>query len=371
MMRTTAIGEATSAQERKRRAGQQLVIGLQGTAVSDDLRKLVAEIRPAGFVLFARNVAEPEQVVELNRELASLVDERAPALLAVDQEGGRVQRIRAPATEWPTMRDVGSDPATVTAFSEALALEVASLGFNLNFAPVADVHNEPDNPIIGDRAFASTAPEVGRAVAAFVEAHQRNGVIACAKHFPGHGATTVDSHLDLPIVDRPNDALEQVELPPFKAAVDAGVGTIMTSHVVYTAWDETWPATLSPTAIRGRLREDMAFDGVVFSDDLEMKALRGRWPLQQQIHRALDSSVDVFLVCSDAALQIDTFEALVRAQEGDGSRAHASRDAERRVHALRERFFLGRPVPPTWPDVLGCAAHRDLAARMSLRAGRS
>ncbi len=361
--RVTATGEQTSLSDRKRRAGQRLLIGLQGHAVTDELRALVREIRPAGFVLFARNVAEPGQVRELNRELAALVDPHRPALLAVDQEGGRVQRVREPATVWPPMRAVGNAHNLTSDVAAALGRELRAMGFNLNFAPVADVDSNRANPIIGDRAFSSSASEVAAHVAAFVKAQQAQGVIACAKHFPGHGDTHTDSHLALPIVEREARDLEEVELAPFRAAIAAGVGTVMTAHVVYPAWDETWPATLSPRIGQGLLRGALGFGGVVFSDDMEMKAVAGRWSVDVQVDRATRAGVDVLLACNEVALQEALFTELVYAQERDAAFERASIDAMARVDALRARHLKGGPPQPGL-EVIGTGTHRDLALRV-------
>lgn len=375
--RVTAVGEMTSLWDRKLRAGQRLVIGISGHEVTEDERKLIRELRPAGFILFARNVAEPAQVRELNRELASLVDPAHPALLTVDQEGGRVQRVREPATVWPPMALVGradewrekrEPPPTAHASQVArgLARELRAMGFNLNFGPVADVNSNPKNPVIGDRSFGADPKAVSSLVAAFVEGTQAEGVIACAKHFPGHGDTSVDSHLDLPIVEREDRDLREIEIPPFAAAVRAGVGSVMTSHVVYPAWDESWPATLSDRIAPRLLRKEMGFEGVLFSDDLEMRALAGRWPLPDILRRATGATVDVFLACKDPLLQIAAFEELVRQQEEDGAGDRAATDAAGRVQAMRERFLAGKreDVPLT---ELGRRDHRALADRVRER----
>lgn len=340
-----AIGEATSLADRKRRAGQRLVIGFEHPYVDDDLRKLVAAIQPAGFVLFARNVEEPEQVHELNRELASLVDEHYPALLAVDQEGGRVQRVRAPATVWPTMRDVGLAGDHTARVSRAMARELRALGFNLNFAPVADVDSNPDNPVIGDRSFGSDPATVAREVVSFLQAHQEEGIIACAKHFPGHGDTNLDSHFDLPTVEREEAELRRTELLPFQAACQAGVGSVMTAHVIFPAWDEELPATLSEKVIPRFLRGDFGYEGLVFTDDLEMKAVADRWSIEEIVRRTTVATVDVMLCCRAPQLQLDAYEALVRAQEEDAGHERAAIRSMERVQATRERFFLPQRAP--------------------------
>jgi len=361
--RSTATGAGTSLDDRKQRAGQRLVIGLAGPAVDDDLRALCKEIRPAGFVLFKRNVVDPAQVRELNRELAELVDTRTPALLTVDQEGGRVQRIRAPATVWPPMRSVGEAAAFTAEVSRAMAIELRALGFNLNFAPVADVDSNPDNPVIGDRSFGRDPHEVARHVVAYALAHQAEGVMACAKHFPGHGDTDVDSHLALPVVDCTTERLQSVELVPFQAAVEAGVATVMSSHVVFPALDAERPATLSPVVIPRLLRQGMGFDGVVFSDDMEMKAVAGRWPLHQQADLGTRAGIDVFLACESVSLQVGLFEALVQVQEQDPGHDQAATDSVARVQALRECFLLNPPPQPELA-VLDELEHRMLAAQV-------
>ncbi|MBX2800055.1 MAG: beta-N-acetylhexosaminidase [Myxococcales bacterium] len=356
----TATGEATSLADRKRRAGQRLLLGFDGLAVDEDLRRLVAEIRPAGFLLFGRNLDGLEQVSQLTEELASLVNPHHPALLAVDQEGGRVSHLPAPATAFPSMRTVAKAHGTTARVAAAIAREVRACGFNLNFAPVADVDSNPDNPVIGDRSFGSRPEAVAEHVATFVHAHQAEHVIACAKHFPGHGDTDVDSHLALPLVARSESSLRAVELVPFRAAVDAGVGAVMTAHVVLTAFDPELPATLSPRVLPRVLRQELSYDGVVFSDDLTMRAIADHWSIEEQAARTTEATVDVLVMGSDPDRQIELFQSLVRTQERLPSADHSSTLSAKRVHALRERFFLTRTPPPTLAEV-GADTHRRLA----------
>ncbi len=366
------IGLTTSTADRKRRAGQRIVMGLAGPAVSEEERAFIRAARPGGFVLFSRNVEDPGQVRELNRELQALLPADLPPIRCVDQEGGRVQRIRAGATSWPPMRQLGNvaDLPTTRAVAAALAREVRALGFDLDFAPVADVDSNPKNPVIGDRAFGRNPQDVARHVAAFVESMQAAGCIACAKHFPGHGDTSVDSHLDLPIVEKDPPDLDQTEMPPFRAALAARVGTVMTAHVVFPAWDEDRPATMSSRIIRGQLRDRLGYGGVVFSDDMEMKAVRGRYPLDLQLREASAASVDVFLMCKDLTLAHEAWERLVHLQEEDKRQEDAAIEANTRWHALRERFFLDAEPQPEL-SVLGCQEHLDLALGVRARGGES
>ena len=357
--RVWPVGEQTSLSERKKRAGQRLILGFAGPEIDAEFRALVQEVRPAGFILFSRNVLDPVQVRELNRELAGLVETGRPTLLTVDQEGGRVQRVREPATCWPPMRAVGARADVTGRVSTGLAEELLAMGFNLNFAPVADVDSNPDNPVIGDRSFGRDPAEVARHVAAFVQAHQACGMVACAKHFPGHGDTALDSHLDLPVVHKTREALMACEWVPFRESIRAGVSSVMTAHVVFPALDETYPATLSAKITRDVLRGELGFDGVVFSDDLDMKAVADRWPLEEQIRRGTEASVDVFLSCKERERQHEAFRALVIDQEVAASHDNEAREAVERLDQLRLKIIA--PRPPMGLDRVGCDAHQDLA----------
>ena len=364
------VGLTTSTADRKRRAGQRLIIGISGTSLTAEEREFIREATPGGFILFSRNVEEPRQVLELNRELASLLPKDIPPIRCVDQEGGRVQRVKAPATLWPPMRHLGNvgDPRLTADVARALAREVRALGFDLDFAPDTDVDSNPKNPIIGDRAFSSDAKRTSLHAATFIQAMQDEGCIACAKHFPGHGDTLTDSHLELPVVEREIPQLEETELPPFAASVAAGVGTVMTAHVLYPAWDEDVPATMSPRILDGILRKRMGFGGVIVSDDLEMKAVRGRYPLEHQLRAASAATVDVFLVCKELSLVVESWEGLVRLQEEDKRQEDLAIDAVRRWQALRTRFLKTAPAAPGL-EVLGCSAHQELAMRVRYEGG--
>lgn len=366
------VGLTTTTADRKRRAGQRMIVGLAGPRVTVEERAFIREARPGGFVLFARNIESPEQVRDLNRELFSLLPNDLPPVRCVDQEGGLVQRVKAPATVWPPMRFVGNvgDVRFTEQVGRALAREIRACGFDLDFAPVCDVDSNPKNPVIGQRAFAGDAKNVSKHVSACIRGMQDEGLIACAKHFPGHGDTSVDSHLALPIVEKEPPDLEQTELPPFAAAITAGVGSVMTAHVVYPGWDEDMPATMSRRIIHGQLRERLRFGGVVFSDDMEMKAVRGRYPLDMQLRLATEATVDSFLFCKELPLAVEGYETLVRLQEDDKGQESSAIYAEKRWNTMRERFFIGGPPQPGL-DVLGLPEHQVLAARARIEGAQS
>src|SRR5213075_2547374 len=195
-----------------------------------------------------------------------------PAWVSVDQEGGRVARLKAPFTEWPPMATLGrsGDIALAERFARALADELKAVGITLDYAPVLDIHTNPKNPVIGDRALAEKAEEAARLGSAIVRTLQAEGIAACGKHFPGHGDTATDSHEELPIVEHPPDRLRAVEFVPFRAAIEANVAFIMTAHVRVTSIDDERPATLSRKIVYDLLRDELGFAGVIISDDLEM-----------------------------------------------------------------------------------------------------
>lgn len=335
--------------------GQLLFVGFPGEVVPPDLAELIRAGRIGGVVVFRRNVRDPDQVRWLVAELHSLAPPDAPLVVALDQEGGRVQRLRAPWTEWPPMRQLGArSPEDTARFARALAVELRDCGFDLDFAPVVDVDSNPDNPVIGDRSFASTPARVSAHARAFVAALQAEGVAACAKHFPGHGDTDLDSHLALPSLDLDLVRLREIELPPFRAAIEAGVASVMTAHVVFPRLDAKRPATLSPD-VMAMLRHELGFDGVVFSDDIEMRALADHWSSRECSVGVLEAGVDSILVCSDARLRDEVLAHLEAAPD-----ALVERPLER-MQQLKSRYAGGRYASGGGPPY---AEHQALAARI-------
>jgi beta-N-acetylhexosaminidase len=343
------------------RPGQCLFAGFQGTEVPADLAALVREGRVGGVVLFARNLQGPLQVRGLVARLHALAPPGAPLCVAIDQEGGRVQRLREPWTEWPPMRRLGDrdDLAETARVARALARELADLGIDLDFAPVVDVDTNPANPVIGDRSFGRDPERVARHARAFIEAMQAEGVAACAKHFPGHGDTNEDSHVALPRVDHPLDRLREVELVPFRAAAEAGVASMMTAHVLLPCFDSGVPATLCGAALE-LLRGELGYDGLVFGDDFEMAAVARHFPAREATRRALEAGVDALLVCSRADVRDEVLAELEATPPGRLG------PALRRMAELKRRFAGGRRAgvgTPPYPE------HRELAARFACGQG--
>ena len=348
-----------------------MVAGFGGYTVSEELRALAREWDLGGVVLFGRNVEAPEQVAELAFEIQELAHD-VPLWVSVDQEGGRVARLRAPFTSWPPMAGLGrrGEAGLVDRFAAALADELSAVGVTLDFAPVLDVHDPEGHSVdhvIGDRALSSDPAEVGRLGGVMIETLQRNGIAACAKHFPGHGDTQADSHKELPVVEHPPERLREHEMAPFRAAIAADVATVMTAHVLYPALDDERPATLSRAIVDQILRRELGHQGLVVTDDLDMGAITGSETVEQAAVRALAAGCDTVLVCGDSierhAAVIEAIIHAVETDELDGRLIEAARVRQQRVKA---RFMGGerpsRPLSgPALRARLGTAQHQALA----------
>jgi beta-N-acetylhexosaminidase len=340
-----------------------LCVGFHGTAPSPEVKELIRR-GVHGVILFSRNVVDAEQVASLVAELKRLAGR--PLLVAVDQEGGRVARLRAPQgfTELPPMRALGDrgDPQLAREVGALLGRELRAVGIDQDYAPVVDVDTNPANPVIGDRAFSRDPEAVGRLGAALALGLQSEGVAACAKHFPGHGDTSQDSHKDLPRLPHQLERLRAVELPPFRALARAGVAAVMTAHVVFEALDPRRPATLSPAVMR-LLREEAGFRGCAVSDDLEMKAVAEHFPLEEAAPGAVLAGVDALLVCHHAEVQHRAVDLVRRAVE-DG-RIPRARLAEARARVAELLRYAGpAPDPARVREGLRTPRHLELAARI-------
>jgi beta-N-acetylhexosaminidase len=288
----------------------------------------------------------------------------APLLVSADQEGGLVQRVRRPLTEWPDMLSVGSagDPARTQAVGRALGDELAALGIGWDLAPVLDVHTNPANPVIGNRAFGRTPAEVITHALAFWRGLRAAGVLGCGKHFPGHGDTRTDSHHELPVVAHDLARLHAIELAPFAAAAAAGAEAIMTAHVMFPAVDPQRPATLSQPILTGLLRGTLGFRGLIVSDDLGMKAVADRYPIEELVVESLLAGVDHFLIREPAARQVAAWEALVRAAEARSEVRARVEESAQRYAAMKALAALPLPELAGVLARVGTAPHQALAA---------
>jgi beta-N-acetylhexosaminidase len=347
-----------------RLCGQLLSVGFDGTTAPDELRARIAASAVGGVMLFRPNIANAGQVAALVGALRGAAPAGDPLLVSIDQEGGLVMRLRGLGTDWPPMLAVGSagDAARTQQVGRALGEELAALGIGWDFAPVLDVHTNPANPVIGNRAFGTTPEAVATHALAFWRGLRGAGVVGCGKHFPGHGDTRTDSHLELPVVAHDLARLRAVEFAPFAAAAQAGMEAFMTAHVLYPAIDPDRPATLSRRILGDVLRGELGFRGVIVSDDLGMKAVADRYPIEELAVGCIEAGCDHLLVREPAARQLAAHEALVRAAEARSDFRARVAESAARVAALKAACRVVAPAPSAMlPSLLATAAHRALA----------
>ncbi|MBM4293112.1 MAG: beta-N-acetylhexosaminidase, partial [Deltaproteobacteria bacterium] len=338
----------TNTAQLKQKIGQRLIVGFHGETVPPELRRLDEEWGLGGFILFKRNIKELEQLFSLNESLLSLGRGVMP-FIGVDQEGGRVARLTEPFTPFPDMACVGQHGTVSMAYEVGAILgrELSVAGFNLNFAPVLDVNTHAQNPIIGPRAISSDPEVVATLGRSLIQGLHDNAVVACGKHFPGHGDTREDSHVTLPVCDRTEEQLLGVEMLPYRRLLDdsARLDMVMLSHVLYPALDPKLPASLSQRVIQDFLRAEVGFRGATVSDDLEMAAIAERYSMEEVTHLGLEAGLDLFLVCHSLERQVEVLETLMRVAES-GALPKASWDVpvQRIVQVKRDHFRQSRKV---------------------------
>lgn len=343
--------------------GQLFMMGFTGTTVTEDLASFLKAYAPGGVIFFRRNLESVQQIVDLTNGLQKL-SPASPLLIAIDQEGGRVSRLPAEFTIFPPCGQLGQCNSSELAYSAAatIAKELRAVGINMNMAPVLDVNCNPENPVIGDRAFGVTPDIVGEMGLATIGGLQDNMVIACGKHFPGHGDTAADSHKELPVVDAGLQRLRDTEFPPFQQAIRHGVASLMTAHVLYRALDPEAPATLSSEVIQRLLREEFRYDGVVFTDDLEMHAIIDHDGIGEAAVRSFVAGCDVLLICKDQERVMTAMQAMERAVLDGRITQERLEQSLARVARLKTRYL--HPCKPVTISearlVVGCRSHKVL-----------
>lgn len=293
-------------------AGQRLMVGFEGTRLNDTLKYLIDTLCVGGVILFTRNVESPDQLADLCGSIQNYAGEigHPSLLISIDQEGGVVARLKPPFTTFPGNPVIGrqeSDGGAID-FAEITARELGRAGITMNFAPVVDVAPAGFDSIMKERIFSNDPERVAHLGSVVIRHLQKNGIAACAKHFPGIGHTTLDSHLDRPYLDKGREELEGFDLIPFRTAVAAGVYSVMLSHIVYTALDPEWPASLSKTIAHDLLREEMGFQGVVLTDDLDMGAIAKHYNMETITQQIVDADIDIVLLCHSLAKMESAFE---------------------------------------------------------------
>jgi beta-N-acetylhexosaminidase len=345
-----------------------LLLGFPGEEISLELSSMLRD-GLAGVAIYPRNFRSPEQLRALTTALRGAA--RAPILIGIDQEGGAKFSLPEPFTQWPSPDVLGciGDAALVAEVAQAIALELAAVGVNTDFAPMLDLAVNPESPVTKGRSFGRDSHEVARLGAAFLRGLAAGGVLGCAKHFPGHGDAMLDPHLDLPIFHGSRERLQREEFVPFAAAIAADAPMIMTAHILLPKIDADLPASLSRCVLQGMLRGDLAFGGIILADDLGMGALSRTYGCGDSAVRTLQAGTDIAMLCHDISLVAPTIEAVSAAlQAGQFDSAQWSASDER-VNKLRAKLAVAEtPAPPL--NLIGCREHHLLAQKCHDRAAK-
>ena len=328
------------------KVGQMLLCGWQGSTENENLtlsehaRILLEDFQVGGISILGRNISTPDQIAATINELQQLSE--LPLFISADQEGGMVTRFKYPFAIFPGNMALGATRSVehCRRAAQAIAKELAAVGVNFNFAPCVDVNINPDNPIIGVRSYGESPEAVAEFGRAAIEGYQSTGVLACAKHFPGHGDTSIDTHLGLPVIPYDRERLDAVELPPFRAAIEAGVASIMTSHIAFTVLDGEAPATLSKPIITGLLRGEMGYDGLVITDCLEMKAIADKYGPADTAILSVQAGLDILLAGHTLNFQRQMRDGLMKAVESGVISEERIDESVARILAAKRKYGL-------------------------------
>ncbi len=325
----------------KEKIGQLFIIGFHGTTVPANLAHILSFYKPGGVILFARNLDDLAQATTLTKELRSHSPD-TPLWISIDHEGGTVFRLPNGLTPLPSSGELGrqNSEKRVAKVASIGARELRMIGVNVNYVPVLDLNTNPDNPIIGERSFGADPDHVSRLGWTTVKAYQEHGILPCGKHFPGHGDTNADSHHELPIVSLSAERLQERECRPFQTLIAKGLPAVMTAHVLYPQLDPDFPASLSKSIQTGLLREELQFNGLIISDDLEMSAIIDHSDIQEAAITAIQAGTDHVLICHDEARQTSSMDAVYKAvTDGRITESRIDESIDRIIHCKTQYAY--------------------------------
>lgn len=280
--------------------GQLMIIGINGLTIDDHTKEMIEKYHIGGFILFKYNIADENQTLELLNNLKKVNSTNPiPLFLSIDEEGGRVSRLPNSFIKLPAAKRIGdiNDKDISLEYGKIIGKRLKTLGFNMNFGPVLDVNSNPENPVIGDRAFGSSSKTVVDNGIQVMKGIKSENIIAAVKHFPGHGDTNMDSHVDLPVIEKDLNDLQKIELVPFKESIKQGIDTIMIGHILFPKLDSQYPATLSKEVVTGLLREKLSYEGLIISDDMTMGAIIKNYTIEEAAIKFLKAGGDLLLIC--------------------------------------------------------------------------
>lgn len=323
--------------------GQLVLVGMDGTEPNDVTRQLIEEYHVGGFIFYKNNIQDTKQALALFNGLKTANQNKAvPLFLSVDEEGGRVSRMPGELAKLPAARKIGNTGSTELAgqIGEIIGKELAGFGLNLDFAPVLDVNSNPDNPVIGDRAFGTKPEIVSRMGIAVMKGIREQGVIPVVKHFPGHGDTSVDSHLGLPVVEHDLDRLRKLELVPFKQAIQEGADVVMIAHLLMPKLDPEHPASFSKAVIHDLLREELGYEGTIISDDMTMGAIVEHYDIRDAAVQFIQAGGNIVLVGHDEEKEKQVIQALRDAVSSGTISAETLDERVYNVLKLKQKYKL-------------------------------
>ncbi|MFP4199760.1 MAG: glycoside hydrolase family 3 protein [Halanaerobium sp.] len=356
------------------KVGQLFQIGFSGPEVDSEITDMIENYHIGGVIYFSRNIVDPAQTAELSNKLQRLALEsgaKIPLFISADQEGGTVTRLKG-ATHFPGNMALGAARSRELTYlaGEATGDELKNLGINVNLAPDLDVNNNPENPVIGVRSFGEDQELVAELGTAYLKGLQSKGVIATAKHFPGHGDTAVDSHLDLPVIRHSRSRLDRVEFYPFKKAIEAGVDSIMTAHIYFPTIEkeEGIPATLSKAVLTDLLRKELDFEGLIITDCMEMNAIVDTFGTVEGAVKTIEAGSDTVLVSHSYQKQKDAIEAVLKAvKSGQISEERIDQSVERILKLKGKRINLAE-LEEADQSKINYAAHQKIAGEIAEKA---
>jgi beta-N-acetylhexosaminidase len=357
--------ESTALAQTRAEVLAHLVLGFHGSSVPGEMAAMLAD-GLGGIALYPRNFTSPASLRALTDSLRRAAT--GPLLIGIDQEGGTRFALPPPFTVWPSPSALGrlGDAALVEEVARAIATELRAVGVNTDFAPMLDLAVNPASPVTAGRSFGRDPHEVARLGVAFLRGLEAGGVLGCAKHFPGHGDTSMDPHLDLPCFGGTRERLEREELVPFAAAIDAGAPMVMTAHILLSEIDPDSPASISTAVLGGMLRRDLHFQGVILADDLGMGALARRYGCGQSAVMTFGAGSDMAMLCHDTSVVPGVIDAVTVALAGGCLDREQWALSGLRVSILRENIgALGEAAAQL--EIVGCPAHQTLAREIQSR----
>ncbi|OAB28459.1 glycoside hydrolase family 3 [Paenibacillus macquariensis subsp. defensor] len=350
---TDAAKELLKGMTTAEKIGQLVVVGMEGTSIDDDSRKFIEDYHVGGFIFYKDNIENTQQALSLFNDLKkSNVANKVPLWMSVDEEGGRVTRMPKEFLKLPTNKAIGkkNDTKISNEIGQILGRELQGFGLNMDFAPVLDINSNPNNPVIGDRSFGNQAKLVSSLGIATMKGLESQGVVPVIKHFPGHGDTSVDSHIGLPVVENDLERLRKLELVPFQEAIKQQAEVVMIAHLLMPKVDPDVPASLSKKIITDLLREELGFNGIVMTDDMTMGAIGENYDLQKASVQTVLAGTNIVLIGHDAKKGLSVIEALTDAVNHGKISEDVLNNRVYTILKVKEKYKLTND-PAKGPDV--------------------